>query len=171
MSLCVVAFGCCFGACVWFNSGVLVNDILLDVASWLWLKSLAVGGTLERTREGKGTSELRWQIKVDFVHTKKDSMLQTSLMVYSESLLSPPTRSFISLLSSLPHLCVGGGGVWPLSGGERDQQSGLLPQRCPGAAPSAAFQGQHGGDGRSEENCRGTQGHAWDFNSPSSTWQ
>lgn len=91
MSLCVVTCGSYFGACVWFNSGVLVNDILLDVASRLWLKSLAVGGTLERTREGKGTSELRWQIKVDFVHTKKDSMLQTSLMVYSRVLaVSPP---------------------------------------------------------------------------------
>lgn len=65
------------------------------------------------------------------------------------SYCSPPTSSFISLLSSLPHLRVGGGGVWPLPGGECDEQPGLLPQRCPGAAPSAAFQGQHGGDGHS----------------------
>lgn len=38
---------------MWFSSGVLVNDILLDVAFRLWLKSLAVGGTLERI-EGRG---------------------------------------------------------------------------------------------------------------------
>lgn len=53
MTLCVGTFGSYFGACVWFYAGVLVNDILLDVASRLWLKSLAVGGTLERIREGE----------------------------------------------------------------------------------------------------------------------
>lgn len=53
MTLCEVTCDSYFGACVWFNSGVLVNDILLDVASGLWLKTLAVGGTLERIREGE----------------------------------------------------------------------------------------------------------------------
>lgn len=79
----------CLGACVWFNSGVLVNDIPLDAAFGLWLKSLAVGGTLERIEgRGEGTSELRWQIKVGCVHTKKDSTLQTSLMFCSVIALS-----------------------------------------------------------------------------------
>lgn len=96
-------------------------------------------------------------------------MLQTSLMFSSVIALSPPTSPFVSLLSSLPHPCVGGDGVWPLSGGKCDQQSGLLPQRCPGAAPSAAFQGQHGGNGASREQRRGTRGHTLDFNSLSST--
>lgn len=74
---------------VWVDSGVLVNDIRLDVAFRLGLKSLAVGGTLERTEERReGTSELRWQIKVGCVHTKKASMLQTSLMFDSLIALS-----------------------------------------------------------------------------------
>lgn len=55
--------------------------------------------------------------------------------------------------------------MWPLSGGKCDQQSGLLPQCRPGAAPSAAFQGQHGGDGPSREKRRGTRGHTSDFKS------
>lgn len=100
-TLCVVTFASCVGGCVWFNSGVLVNNILLDVASRLWLKSLAVGGTLERRegREGKGTSELRWQIKVDSVHTKNDLTLQTSLMFYSIIALSTHY-----LLLQIPHV-------------------------------------------------------------------
>lgn len=53
MALGVVTSGSCVGACVWFISGVLVNDILLDGASRLWLKSLAVGGTLEREEKEK----------------------------------------------------------------------------------------------------------------------
>lgn len=88
LTLCLVTCGSCVGACVWFNSGVLVDKILFR----LWLKSLAVGGTLERIegREGEGTSELRWQIKVGCVHTKKDSMLQTSLVFCSVIALHPP---------------------------------------------------------------------------------
>lgn len=39
--------------------------------------------------------------------------------------------------------------MWPLSGGECDQQSGFLPQRGPGAAAPAAPHRKHGGDGHS----------------------
>lgn len=53
-------------------------------------------------------------------------------------------------------ISVGGGGVWPLSGGESDQQPGLLPQLGPGAAPSAAPSGQHGGCGDQRERSQGT---------------
>lgn len=105
MTLCAVIFDSYFGACVWFNSGVLVNDILLDVASRLWLKTLAVGGTLERIREGKGTSELRWQIKVDCVHTKEDSMLQTSLMFCSVIALPTHLLLHIPAVFSPSSLC------------------------------------------------------------------
>lgn len=129
------------------------------------MAEITVCGTPERLeeREGEGTSELRWQIKVGCVHTKKDSLLQTSNLVFSSAIGPSANSPFISLLSSLPGPCVGGVGVWPLSGGERHQQPGLLPQRCPGAASSAAFQGQHGGNGPPGEECRGTPGHASDF--------
>lgn len=67
--------------------------------------------------------------------------------------MSPPH----CYLHQLPlFLCAGGGGVWPLPGGERDHQSGFLPQRRPGAATSAAPQRQHVGFGRSREKDRGT---------------
>jgi len=49
----------------------------------------------------------------------------------------------------------GGGGVRSLSGGERDQQPGLLPQRGPAAAPAAAAPGEHGGHGGPREQRRG----------------
>lgn len=57
--------------------------------------------------------------------------------------------SLRSPLYYLPHLSLGGSGVWPLVGGQCDQQSGFLSQRCPGAAPPAASQRQRCGDGHS----------------------
>lgn len=45
--------------------------------------------------------------------------------------------------------CPGGGGLWSLSGGERDQQPGSLPQHRAGAAPPATSQRQCGGSRRS----------------------
>lgn len=68
----------------------------------------------------------------------------------------PPPSFHFPLCYLIPHLSLGGGGVWPLSGGKRDQQFGFLPQCRPGATPSAASQRQHGGDGCSREKCWGT---------------
>lgn len=68
--------------------------------------------------------------------------------------MPPPytqTHSPPILTKCAPFLFAGGGGVWPLPGGERDHQSGFLPQRRPGAASSAAPKRQHVGFGRSGE--------------------
>lgn len=48
--------------------------------------------------------------------------------------------------------------MWPLSGSERDKQSGFLPQYFPGAASAAASQRQHGWHGHSNQKPRGTKG-------------
>lgn len=133
---------------------VLVSDILLDVASRLRFE----GGTLEST-EGRGehgTTEQNGADRGD-IETKESKSIKreavcevtdrSTCILYVFHALSANLPFFHIPLCHRPHFSQGGGGVWPLSGGKCDQQSGFLPQRRPGAAPSAAFSRQHGGDG------------------------
>lgn len=85
--LCVVQL---WGVSEWYPVGCSLQAVV-ENAGCGW----DPGEEKRRGREGKGTSELRWQIKVDCVHTKEDSMLQTILMFCS--VIALPTHLLLHL--------------------------------------------------------------------------
>lgn len=103
------------------QSTVLVSNILLDVTSSLSFELLAVGGTPEST-EGRAEEETDLSKDTKIVRRWKvnRSVYKLQKMFSMHFLFSPPTSSvhfvppppFFNSLFSL-----GGGGVWPLSGG------------------------------------------------------